>query len=310
MTGPVAGRVLVIRLGALGDLVQCFDAFHAIRRHHSGSEIILLTKPAFAGFGRAMPWFDAVWEDNRSRSPLHYWRMRQRLRGAGLSRVYDLQNKPRTALYYRLMRPGPRPDWSGAAPGARWPLPALAGLHNHDRYLRQLTAAGVPDAGAADLSWLAGDLSGLLPPGPFALLVPGCSPHLPHKRWPAAFYAALGRQLLDRGITPVLVGTGADREAADAIRAACPQAVDLVGRTSLHQLGALARRAVASVGNDTGPVFLTAAIGCPTLMLMSHHTDPVRSAPWGPRTAWLKRDDLATLPVAEVMAVLDGMCAA
>jgi len=299
-----SGNVLVIRLGALGDLVQCFDAFHAVRARHAAARVTLLTGPAFAGFARAMPWFDAVMEDARGRSPLHYLRMRARLRAGGFDRVYDLQNKPRTARYRWLMGPGRRPAWSGAAPGAEFPLPDLAGLHNRDRYLAQLRAAGVPDAGAADLSWLDGDVAGLVPAGPFALLVPGCSPHLPHKRWPAERYAALGRRLLARGMAPVLAGTGADRDAADAILAGCPGAVDLVGRTSLGQLAALARRAAAAVGNDTGPVFLAAALGCPTLMLMSHHTDPVRSAPWGPRAAWLKRDDLGTLEVEAVEAAI------
>lgn len=301
------GRVLVIRLGALGDLVQCFDAFQAIRAHHPGAETILLTKPAFAGFGRSMPWFDQVWEDPRSRSPLHYWRMRSRLRGAGLSVVYDLQNKPRTRLYRQLMGPGRKARWSGLLPGADWPVPDVAGRHNHDRYMAQLAAAGVPDMGPADLSWLRGDLAGLLPEGPFVLLVPGCSPHLPHKRWPAEGYAALARRLKGLGLTPVLVGTGADKEAADAIALAFPGVVDLVGRTSLGQLASLARLAKATVGNDTGPVFLTAALGCPTLMLMSHHTDPARSAPWGPRAAWLKRDDLSSLGMGDVSAALERL---
>ncbi len=295
----------MIRLGALGDLVQCFDAFHAIRAHHAGAHITLLTGPAFAGFARAMPWFDAVLEDARARSPLHYLRMRARLRAGRFDVAYDLQNKPRTARYRWLMGPG-RPAWSGAAKGAEHPLPDLRGLHNHDRYLAQLKAAGVPDAGTADLSWLAGDMAGLAPAGPFALLVPGCSPHLPHKRWPPGRYAELGRRLLSKGVTPVLVGTKADRDAADAILAGCPGAVDLVGRTSLGQLASLASAATFTVGNDTGPIFLTAAVGCPTLMLMSHHTDPVRSAPWGPHAHWLKRDDLGTLGVDEVERALPG----
>ncbi|MFC7332539.1 glycosyltransferase family 9 protein [Rhodocista pekingensis] len=299
--GDTARRVLVIRLGALGDLIQCFDAFHAVRARHPGAEVALLTKPAFAGFGRTMPWFDRVWEDGRSRSPAHYWHIRALLRGARLDVVYDLQAKPRTRLYRRLLWPGPAPRWPVADPAA------LAGRHNRDRYLAVLAAGGVADAGAADLSWLAAPVDGVAPAGPFVLLVPGCSPHLPHKRWPPAHYAALGRSLLEAGTVPVLVGTAADRDAADRILADCPGALDLVGRTSLAQLGSLARRAAATVGNDTGPVFLTAAAGCPTLMLMSHHTDPVRSAPWGPRTAWLKRDDLSALPVAEVAAALAGL---
>jgi ADP-heptose:LPS heptosyltransferase len=290
-------RILVIRLGALGDLVQAFDAFHAIRQRHAAAEIILLTAPAFVPFARAMPWFDTVWADSRGRSPMHYLRMGWCLRRARLAQVYDLQNKPRTARYRLLL--GAHVPWSRAPAG-------LAG-HNHDRYLAQLAAAGIPPAGPAPLAWLGGGTPLALPPSPFVLLVPGCSPHLPHKRWPPERFAALARDLGGRGIGTVMVGTAADRGPADALRAMVPGLADLVGRTDLLQLADVARQAVACVGNDTGPVFLAAAIGCPTLMLMSRHTDPLRSAPWGPRVAWIKRDELASLEAGEVAAALQGL---
>ena len=291
--------VLVIRLGALGDLVQAFDAFHAIRRHHPQDEIVLLTAPEFARFARAMPWFDQVWEDGRGRSLLHYLAVGWRLRRGSFTRVYDLQGKPRTRRY-RLL--------SGLR--RHWPLPPAGGpvQPNHDRYLAQLAAAGVATAGEsyqpADLGWLDADVRALQPDGRYLLLIPGCSPHLPHKRWPAGRYAELARRLLERRIMPVLIGTDADAEAALQIRIGAPGTASLIGRTSLAQVAALARGALGTVGNDTGPVFLTAAVGCPTLMLMSHHTDPERSAPWGPRATWMKRADLAGLATDEVDAVL------
>lgn len=292
--------ILVIRLGALGDLVQAFDAFHAIRRHHPRDEIVLLTAPEFARFARAMPWFDQVWEDGRGRSALHYLAVGWRLRRGGFTRVYDLQGKPRTRRY-RLL--------SGLR--RRWPLPPPGGpvQQNHDRYLAQLAAAGVETAGgaayqAADMAWLDEDVRALQPDGRYLLLIPGCSPHLPHKRWPAGRYAELARRLLERRITPVLIGTDADAEAALQIRIGAPGTASLIGRTSLAQVAALARGALATVGNDTGPVFLAASVGCPTLMLMSQHTDPERSAPWGPRAAWLKRPDLAGLATDEVDTTL------
>ncbi|OYW09809.1 MAG: ADP-heptose--LPS heptosyltransferase, partial [Rhodospirillales bacterium 12-71-4] len=57
--------ILVIRLGALGDLVQSFGPFAAIRAHHPEARIVLLTTPPFAGLARRSPWFDDVWADGR-----------------------------------------------------------------------------------------------------------------------------------------------------------------------------------------------------------------------------------------------------
>jgi ADP-heptose:LPS heptosyltransferase len=299
--------VLVIKLGALGDLMQSLDAFQAIRAHHPGERLALLTMPAFAGFASAMPWFDEVWTDSRPKlwQPLALWRLIRTLRGAGLSRVYDLQSNQRTGLYFKLLA-GRRPEWSGAAPGCSHPRPEFRSLtgHNHDRLLAHLASAGVPAAGPADLSWLDAEVSGFELPQPFVLLMPGCSPHRPYKRWPPECFAALALRLAARGLTAVAIGTGADRDAVAAIRARAPAVVDLTGRTSLAELAGLARRAAGVVGNDTGPLFVASMVGAPTLMLMSRHTDPERMAPLGPVTAWLRRDALADLGVGEVEAAM------
>ena len=83
-----------------------------------------------------------------------------------------------------------------------------------------------------------------------------------------------------------------------------PGLINLAGRTDLGQVAALARRAVAVVGNDTGPVHVTAMVGAPTLVLMSRVTDPVRMLPRGPTVHWLKRENLADLTAEEVFEAI------
>ena len=186
----------------------------------------------------------------------------------------------------------PRPDFGGEN------LPVT------ERLLRMIESAGVPRAGAADLAWLAGSLDELDPPARYVLLVPGSAPQHPYKRWPAAHYAALVEKLATRGIAVLAIGTAVDNEAIADIQALAPALINLAGKTDLGQVAALARRAEAVVGNDTGPVHLTAIVGAPTLVLMSRVTDPVRMLPRGPRVSWLKRDELADLTVEEVFAAM------
>ncbi len=65
-------RILVIKLGALGDLVQALGPAAAIRLHHADAEIVLLTSDPFAGFLADAPYFDEIWIDARPgwRNPL------------------------------------------------------------------------------------------------------------------------------------------------------------------------------------------------------------------------------------------------
>jgi ADP-heptose:LPS heptosyltransferase len=230
----------------------------------------------------------------------------RRLRREPLARVYDLQSSQRTSLYFRLLIGSRRPEWSGAVHGCSHPRPDFLALtgHNRDRLLAHIASAGVPPAGPADLAWLDAAVTGFALPRRFVVMVPGCSPHRLYKRWPADHYAALARRLEQRGIATVIVGTNADREAVAAIRAGAPAVVDLAGRTSLLEVAGIARAALGAVGNDTGPIFITAAVGTPTLMLMSHHTIAERMAPLGPAISWLQRRTLADLTVDEVDAAL------
>jgi ADP-heptose:LPS heptosyltransferase len=300
--------ILVIKLGSLGDFIQAFDAFHDIRAHHSKARIALLTTPPFAALAERSPWFDEVWTDGRPRwTDIRGWRgLIARLRRAGFVRVYDLQYNRRSVVLYRLLGGSRGPAWFGKAPGCAFPEPAYpAQAGNVDRIRLHLASAGVPTAGPPDLDWLAEDIGGLSPAARFVLLAPGCSPHLPQKRWPPERYAKLGERLAARGYRVALTGTAADGPTIKALRATFPDAIDLSGRTNLFQLASLARAATAVIGNDTGPIFLSAKVGAPTLTLMSSHTDEKRSAPRGRAARWLKRDNLADLGVEEVEAALN-----
>jgi len=306
-------RILVIKLGALGDLVLAFAPFAAIRARHPQAHITLLTTAPFAPMMLASPWFDAVAIDTRP--PV--WnlrgllRLRRTLRGGAAGRfdfVYDLQTSGRSSRYHRLAG---RPAWSGIARGASHPHdnPGRDALHTRARQADQLARAGIASVPFPDLSWLAARPAPALP-APAVLLVPGAAPHRPAKRWPAERFGALAAWLAAKGLHPVVVGAAGDAPLAAAIRAACPEAVDLTGKTSLLELGGVAAHAVLAVGNDTGPMHLAAALGCPSLVLFSHESDPALTVPMHPDgrpAAVLRVPDLGALPVADVVARVAGL---
>jgi len=301
-------RILVVKLGALGDVVLAAGPFAAIRRHHPHAHIVLLTGAAYADFLRPSGWFDEIWTDERP--PLwcvnRWLALRRRLRSGGFDRVYDLQTSDRSGWYFRLMGPGPRPEWSGIVRGCSHPHANARRdfMHTVERQAEQLALAGIDDVPPADFAWVAADVARFVLPGRYALLVPGGAAHRPAKRWPAAGYAALARHLAAKGVTAVVLGARDEARLAAAIRADCPDARDLTGQTTLADIAVLARGAAAAVGNDTGPMHLIAAAGCPSVVLFSAASDPALTAPRGPAVRVLRRDRLADLPVAEAAAAL------
>ena len=301
MTPGGPSRILVVKLGALGNVVLSFGPFASIRRHHAKAHITLLTTAPFAEWLSQSPWFDSVWIDERP----DWWdlpgwhRLRQRLMGGQFDRAYDLQTSGRSSRYFQLLPHRHRPAWSGIAHGCELPdrAPRRNRLHDIDRQFGQLRQAGVQVKEPADLSWSRGDLEPFALPAHFALLVPGSSAHRLVKRWPIERYRELAAGLADRGLQPVVVGAMPERPLARAI----PDAIDLTGRTDFGQLTSLARRASIAVGNDTGPMHLFATAGCPCVVLFSRDSNPALHAPRGERVALLQRPDLSQLDTASVL---------
>jgi ADP-heptose:LPS heptosyltransferase len=296
-------RILVIKLSALGNMVLSCGPFAAIRCHHTDAQVTLLTTRPYAVWMAGSPYFDAVWIDERP----DWWdvrgslRLRRRLLEGRFDRVYDLQTSSRSSRYFQLLPRGARPEWSGIAPGCSHPDrdPQRDLMHDFERQAGQLRQAGISTVPRANLDWCTGDIARFGLPEQLALLVPGSSVHRLGKRWPVAHYGALARALAEVGLAPVVLGTAAEAPlAAEIAREAA--AIDLTGQTSFGDLASLARVARVTVGNDTGPVHLIAATGCPSVVLFSHDSDPALCAPCGERVVVLRRPTLDGLDLATV----------
>jgi ADP-heptose:LPS heptosyltransferase len=326
-------RILVIKLGALGDFILSYRAMTAIRAHHADARITLLTIPAMEPLAVGCGLFDEVWYDDRPKAlELGGWiALMRRLKSGRFQRVYDLQTADRTATYFRIMGPPfawPRPQWSGIVRGCshRHEAPDRTSKHTLERQVDQLaiTAIYLAEYPTLDLSWVDADIArhGVrVGADPYVLLVPGGSAGHPEKRWPAQRYADLASVLAEKGFTPVVLGTRDEARACAIVAAASPRVANLCDDSPLLDVMALARGAVAAVGNDTGPMHLIAAMGCPCLSLYSAASDPEKTRPRGPyegpgavtpapgvvakTVTVLREDDLADLSLDRVLAALN-----
>lgn len=306
MVGTEAAQenVLVVKLGAFGNIVLSMAAFAAIRLHHPHARISVLTGASYAGWLRTFPYFDAVLVDPRP----SLWdlaglrRLGRTLTEGRFSRVYDLQTSARSSRYFYLFPVKQRPAWSGIAYGCALPDrdPRRNQLHDAARQQGQLRQAGITVFPPVDLSWCRGDTERFHLPASFAILVPGSSPDRLAKRWPAERYEAVARALRKHRVAPVIVGSAAEQ----ALAAQIPSGMNLIGQTSFGDLADLARAAQFAIGNDTGPMHLLSSAGCPSVTLFSNASNPSQCAPVGRWTRVLQRHDLAQLSVEAVLAAL------
>jgi ADP-heptose:LPS heptosyltransferase len=282
----------------------------AIRAFHRGAQITLLTTAPYAEFARRAPYFDEVWIDERPGwgSPLGLWRLIRRLRAGHFDRVYDLQTRLRTNLYFLAMREGRELEWSGIAPGATHPHdnPGRTAMHTLDREADQLRCAGIPGpVPGPDLFWAKADLARFELPRDYVLLIPGGAAHRPEKRWPIDRFVELARRIAASGATPVAIGGPDEKALGKAIAGAVPEARDLSGRTDFADIVELGRATRRAVGNDTGPMHLAVAGGAPATVLYSSASDPALTAPRGEDVVILRSANLVDLSVGDVAATLD-----
>lgn len=305
---PPHQRILVIKLGALGDFIQALGPMAAIRRHHPDADITLLTTTPFVSFGLACGYANHVWTDNRPKwsDVKGWWSLRRKLRQGHFDRVYDLQNNDRTAMYLKLLPRTNCPEWVGAAPGASHRNDSTARIagNSFTGHVQTLSLAGIQDIVIDDLRWVEGDFSHFVKEEglkkPYILLVPGSAPRHPEKRWPAENYGHIARIIDGWGYQPVVIGTHHEADLAQAICAIHKDALNLIGKTSLSDIAILGRYAAAAIGNDTGPMHLIAPTGCPSLVLFSKHSQPQRHAPCGPVVKTHQVDDLQNLSIRDV----------
>lgn len=295
--------ILVIKLGALGDIFLSLRYFERIREIHPHARITMMTTAPFEALCRKNPAFDAVRIVKRwSAFDLPGWAgFAAFMRKNRFSLVYDVQSNDRTAIMRRLSPRQARDNW-------------ITFWHPLARQRRLTYARAVFDPGEQldlrprDLSWLTQEAAPLDVPAPFALLVPGCAPQHPYKRWPAAHFAAVAVHLHRQGITPVLIGGKAEREIMQTILRTAPQAVNLAEKTSHADIVKLAQHAAFAVGNDTGPMHMIALSGANTLSLFSGQTDPLRCAPHTPQARWLQDASIDAISPERVLdAISDWM---
>lgn len=306
-------KILVIKLGALGDFVLAMAAMKRIREAHPDDHITLLTTPPFGPLARASGWFDIIETDGRPRGWLGELGMIRRLRREGYDRVYDLQTSGRSSAYFRFLGPR-RPEWSGIARGASHPHanPRRDFMHTLERQADQLKFAGIwPDAPTEPGTAPAPDLSFMVDPAasttmPYALLVPGGSAHRLDKRWPGGRFAQLARALREKGLEVQVIGGPQEADLGEEIVRAVPSAVDLTGKTDFADIARLGAGATLAVGNDTGPLHLIAAAGAPTIALFSDASDPALCAPRG-KVRVLRSGNLADLPVGAVLQAAEEL---
>ena len=311
--------MLVVRVGAMGDILHALPAVTALRLAHPNWEIGWVVEPRWRGLlaaptgGLAAPGADAHGTempvslmpviDRLHLAPTREWAsqplnpktaasigsLRKELVAGGYDAVLDLQGSIRSATIARMCKiprvigeaePRERP--------ARWLFTERIATHGAHVIEQDLELA----------SAVAGDeltfTQAQLPVDPAAeawcddfLASSGTRPVAlinpgagwGAKRWPVERYAKVARGLMERGFR-ILINAGPTEEPMADVIVKETSGAAIPLATSLDQLIAISRRIALCVAGDTGPLHLACALGRPVVGIYGP-TDPSRNGPYG-----------------------------
>lgn len=286
----MTGRILIVRLGSLGDLVHTLPAVTALRNANAGAEIDWLVDAPHRDFLELVPIVSSlvVLPDRSAGAWLEAIRT---MRRRGYELAVDFQGLVKSAVLARFSgakrvagfgRAGVRESFASAFYSERHDIPE--GEHVVRKNLALAAALGAKSA-AMEFPIAPVDAPGVASfletdSRPFALINPGAA--WPNKRWQPERLGSVARYLLERHqmASVVLWGPGEQEVAADVARHS-GGAARVAPPTGLKALIALSRRARLIVSGDTGPLHIAAAVGVPAVALFGP-TNPLRNGPWDP----------------------------
>jgi lipopolysaccharide heptosyltransferase I len=287
-------NILVVRLGALGDIVHAVPAAAALRRAYPDARIDWLVD------ARHRPIVDLITVVDSAvvlqRSNASGWiDITRQLRANQYDAAIDLQGLLKSAILARasgasrvigfsiwhLREKTARPFYTETDRRRR-----LEADHVILKNLRLLSALGVhdervefplADVDSPALTAVRATLGGTRP---FALINPGAA--WPNKRWPTERFGEVAAFIHEiRGLPSFVLWGPGEEGVAGAVVEASGGTARMAPRTGLADLLALSRAASLMISGDTGPLHIAAAAGTPIVALFGP-TDPHRNGPWAP----------------------------
>ena len=312
-------KILIVRLGAMGDILHALPAVTGIRAALPHATIGWLVEERWLDLlaaGDKKPVVDIIHGVNtrRWRSALLHRTIRREMRAArqAVRAVHydialDFQGAIKSAWFARL---------TGAASTAGFinPREPAARLFYGQKFSRageHVIEQNLALAAQALSPYLEGKKIELLPPqlprdpaadhwaetelrtlgiASFVIMNPGAG--WGAKQWPAERFGQVA-QALSRHNLKTLVNAAPGEEPLAQALVEASQGQAFVISSTIAQLIALTRRARLFIGGDTGPLHLAAALGIPVVGLFGP-TDPARTGPFGTRAIALRHPESKT----------------
>ena len=298
-------KILVIKLGAMGDLILAVPSFRMLRHRFPKARISLLVDRKLVSLVSLCPYLDEIIPVDRARlsNPSYLLKTACKIRREGFDLSVDFQNSKWTHLLaffsgiperfgfarglFGFLLNRPEKTFKVAEPPVQHQFRILSKLGVR-KIEESLELWPDPEAEERVNDWLFAPEE--MKKSRLAGLVIGSSPKWLTKRWPVSYFNELAVRLVrELNCRVVLIGSGEDARGLDETDFAKLEGViNLVGKTSLRELATLMKRLDVLVTGDTAPLHVAGAMRTKLVALFGP-TDPRRHMPPSPGAVVLAR---------------------
>jgi heptosyltransferase-1 len=300
-------KILIIKLSAIGDVVQTLPALEAIKRTYPASEITWVVEEAAAGILEGHPLIDRLLVSRRRawlrmlRNPLTaatgisgMSRFIRELRSVRYDIAIDFQGLLKSGVLIGLARAARKIGFDRTRElsylflNERLPAYDIE-KHALERYLDIARYLGAKEPSPVCTLSIEREISlirekqAVLNARNRTLIVINPVARWETKLWPERNFAELADRLVkEKNAVVIFTGSPDDRSVNErVISMMAEKAENWAGETTLKELAALASLSDLFITTDTGPMHLAAAVGARVLALFGP-TAPWRTGPYGP----------------------------
>ena len=288
-------NILIIKHGALGDLIQAVGIIKSIRYEHKNAKLILLTSKRFINLMSNCPYVDDQLIDDRPSffNILSLINLYKNVKKYNFKIIYDLQNSQRTYIYRKYLFK--KIKWVSTNRKDH-PISGLRGLEEMMRKYFVIPKKTF----RTDISWLATDTKDIIKKNKilskYIVLLPGSSKKNPLKRWP--YFVDLAKLLISKGYEVITILGPEELEMNRSFPGHVLENLDW------SQLSGIIKNAHFVIGNDSGPSHIASCLNKKGLALFGPSTSAIRSELKRGKFEILKVDNLADLTANKILEVM------
>ncbi len=280
-------KILIVELAYVGDTLLTTPFIRAVKETHPEAQLDFLASEYSAEILNTNPHLGRIWRWKRTADLSDFLEWVRFLRREQYDRAYVLHRSLRAVLWAYFAQIRQRYGYSTTF--GRWFLTKCVAYkleeHRADNHLRLFSAIHRKPVSERRLELIIpeevqNEVKKWIPEGAYFVVHPAGS--WESKNWTTEGYAQVAEFLYEKyGWNAVFTGWEKDREVVEQVQSKMRHpGRNLVGKTTVMQLGGVIQRAKCVLTNDSGPMHISVALDVPTFAFFGP-TSPQRSGPIG-----------------------------